>query len=132
MLGLMRELNINLRMNRPTVSVLAHLIHLCIPAMLALSISLAVGAPPPELKEQKPEPDLLKDPKSPGMNKQAPAKYQVKFVTSKGDFIIEVQREWAPKGADRFYNLARNGWFDEVRFFRVIKGFMAQFGISGD
>jgi peptidyl-prolyl cis-trans isomerase A (cyclophilin A) len=52
--------------------------------------------------------------------------------TSKGAFVIEVTRAWAPSGADRFYNLVKNAFFDQVRFFRVIGGFMAQFGIHGD
>lgn len=66
------------------------------------------------------------------MNQTAPATFKAKFETSKGDFIVEVQRDWAPHGADRFYNLVKHGFYDEVRFFRVISGFMAQFGISGD
>ena len=65
-------------------------------------------------------------------NKTAPDVYKAKFETSKGDFVIEVHRDWAPLGADRFYNLVKVGFFAEVRFFRVLKGFMAQFGISGD
>jgi len=60
----------------------------------------------------------------------APPEYNVRFTTSKGDFVIEVHRDWAPNGADRFYNLARAGYFDGVRFFRAVKGFMVQFGIS--
>jgi peptidyl-prolyl cis-trans isomerase A (cyclophilin A) len=63
---------------------------------------------------------------------QAPADYKVKFDTSKGDFVVEVHRDWAPHGADRFYNLVKNGFFNDARFFRVISGFMVQFGISGD
>jgi peptidyl-prolyl cis-trans isomerase A (cyclophilin A) len=63
---------------------------------------------------------------------EAPAKYKVKFTTTKGDFVIEVHRDWAPKGADRFYNLVQNGYYDENRFFRVLKGFMVQFGINGE
>ena len=63
---------------------------------------------------------------------QAPATYKVKFETSKGDVTIEVHRDWAPKGADRFYNLVKSGFYDNVRFFRVLSGFMAQFGINGD
>ena len=66
------------------------------------------------------------------LNEQAPAAYKVKFDTSKGPFVVEVTRAWAPKGADRFYNLVKNGFYDNVRFFRVISGFMVQFGIHGD
>jgi peptidyl-prolyl cis-trans isomerase A (cyclophilin A) len=65
-------------------------------------------------------------------SEQAPATYKVKFETSKGNVVIEVHRAWAPKGADRFYNLVKSGFYDNVRFFRVLSGFMAQFGISGD
>jgi peptidyl-prolyl cis-trans isomerase A (cyclophilin A) len=74
----------------------------------------------------------LPNPKDAKMNQTAPAKYKAKFETSKGDFVIEVTRDWAPLGADRFYNLVQNGFYDDVRFFRVISGFMAQFGINGD
>lgn len=63
---------------------------------------------------------------------QAPAAYKVKFDTSKGPFVIEVHREWAPLGADRFYNLVKNGFFNNARFFRVVSGFMVQFGINAD
>src|SRR5579862_7397242 len=66
------------------------------------------------------------------LNEQAPATYKVQFDTSKGPFVIEVHRDWAPNGADRFYNLVKNGFYDNVRFFRVISGFMVQFGINGD
>jgi peptidyl-prolyl cis-trans isomerase A (cyclophilin A) len=66
------------------------------------------------------------------LTEQAPPVYKARFDTSKGMFIIEVHREWAPNGADRFYNLVKNGFYDEDRFFRVIKGFMVQFGINGN
>ena len=66
------------------------------------------------------------------LREQAPAVYKAKFDTSKGAFVIEVHRDWAPLGADRFYNLVKNGFYDNVRFFRVISGFMVQFGINGD
>jgi cyclophilin family peptidyl-prolyl cis-trans isomerase len=66
------------------------------------------------------------------LNAVAPAVYKATFDTSAGSFVIEVHREWAPKGADRFYNLVKNGFFDNCRFFRVIPGFMVQFGINGD
>jgi peptidyl-prolyl cis-trans isomerase A (cyclophilin A) len=66
------------------------------------------------------------------LNEPAPAIYKAKFDTSKGVFVIEVHRDWAPNGADRFYNLVKNGFFDNARFFRVISGFMVQFGINAD
>jgi peptidyl-prolyl cis-trans isomerase A (cyclophilin A) len=66
------------------------------------------------------------------LNEQAPASYKVRFDTTKGPFVIQVNRAWAPHGADRFYNLVKNGFFDNVRFFRVISGFMVQFGINGN
>ncbi|HMG70556.1 MAG TPA: peptidylprolyl isomerase [Gemmatimonadaceae bacterium] len=56
----------------------------------------------------------------------------MKFATTKGDFTVEVTRAWAPKGADRFYRLVSEGYFKDVRFFRVLPGFMAQFGLSGN
>lgn len=65
-------------------------------------------------------------------NEKAPDKYQAKFDTSKGSFVIEVTRAWAPNGADRFYNLVKNGYFDGCRFFRVVADFMVQFGMNGD
>jgi len=63
---------------------------------------------------------------------QAPPTYKVRFDTSKGPFVVQVTRAWAPQGADRFYSLVKSGFFDDVRFFRVISGFMVQFGINGD
>ena len=66
------------------------------------------------------------------LNEKAPATYKAKFDTSKGVFIVEVRRDWAPNGADRFYNLVKNGFFDDTRFFRVVPNFMVQFGINGD
>jgi peptidyl-prolyl cis-trans isomerase A (cyclophilin A) len=62
---------------------------------------------------------------------QAPAEFKVKFETSAGDFTIDVVRAWTPHGVDRFYNLVRLGFYDECRFFRVVPGFVAQFGMSG-
>lgn len=60
----------------------------------------------------------------------APAVYRVKLTTSKGDVVVEITRAWAPLGADRFYSLVRSGFFTGAPFFRVMPGFMAQFGIS--
>ncbi len=86
---------------------------------LALPLSLATG-----------QSSKLSNPSA--LNEQAPANYKVRFDTSKGSFVIEVIRDWAPNGADRFYNLVKNGFFDDARFFRVVKNFMVQFGINGD
>ena len=66
------------------------------------------------------------------LTETAPDVFQARFETSRGDFVIEVHRDWSPRGADRFYNLVANGYYDNLRFFRVIAGFMAQFGIHGD
>jgi len=92
---------------------------------LAPALLLAVaGAPAPA---QSPS---LSNPAS--LNEQAPATYKAKFDTSKGTFVIEVHRAWAPRGADRFFNLVKYGFYNNVRFFRVLNGFVAQFGINGD
>ncbi|MFN7967318.1 MAG: peptidylprolyl isomerase [Acidobacteriota bacterium] len=63
---------------------------------------------------------------------KAPDLYKVKFVTTKGDFIVEVHRDWAPNGADRFYQLIQDKYYDGLGFFRVVKGFMVQFGVTSD
>src|SRR5438093_13297161 len=76
-------------------------------------------------------PDFHK-PADPGFSAQAPDSFRARFSSTKGDFVIEVHRAWAPRGADRFYNLVKNGFFDDTRFFRVVPDFMVQFGIHGD
>jgi peptidyl-prolyl cis-trans isomerase A (cyclophilin A) len=63
---------------------------------------------------------------------KAPEKFKAKFETTKGTFVIAVERMYSPNGVDRFYNLVKSGYFKDVVFFRVIAGFMAQFGIHGD
>jgi peptidyl-prolyl cis-trans isomerase A (cyclophilin A) len=64
------------------------------------------------------------------LNEQAPATFKAKFTTTKGEFLVEVTRAWAPLGADRFYNLVKNHFYDGAAFFRVLPGFVAQFGLS--
>jgi peptidyl-prolyl cis-trans isomerase A (cyclophilin A) len=72
----------------------------------------------------------LKNPAS--LTEKAPDTYKANFDTSAGAFVVEVHRAWAPLGADRFYNLVKNGFFDNTRFFRVVPNFMVQFGLNGD
>ncbi|MGH7541324.1 MAG: peptidylprolyl isomerase, partial [Gemmatimonadota bacterium] len=72
------------------------------------------------------------DPRAPELNRTAPDSFDVRFETSEGMFVVRTHRAWAPNGVDRFYNLARSGVFEGARFFRVIEGFVAQFGIPAD
>ena len=65
------------------------------------------------------------------LKEQAPDTYKAKFDTSAGTFVVQVHRDWAPLGADRFYNLVKSGFYDDIRFHRVISNFMVQFGING-
>ncbi len=62
---------------------------------------------------------------------KAPATFKVKFTTTKGDFVVKAHRAWAPNGVDRFYNLAKIGYFNDISLFRAVKNFMVQFGIHG-
>jgi peptidyl-prolyl cis-trans isomerase A (cyclophilin A) len=93
--------------------------------MVAASLAFAGQAGKVDFSKAK-----LKTPAQ--LTETAPATYKVAFDTSAGPFVVEVHRDWAPKAADRFYNLVKNGFFDDARFFRVVPNFMVQFGISGD
>ena len=90
-------------------------------AMAVLAVSTSAGQP------EKPS---LRNP--PAWSEMAPATFKANFDTSVGKFVITVRRSQAPNGADRFYNLVKNGFYDEARFFRVINGSIAQFGIHGE
>lgn len=94
-------------------------------ALIALSPGRAAGQTAPAARPSK-----LLNPAS--LTAKAPPLFKAKFDTSKGLFVVDVHRDWAPLGADRFYNMVSNGFFTGVRFFRVIPGFMVQFGISGN
>ena len=80
---------------------------------------------------QRPRQALL-DPDSPDVNRRAPDRFDVRLETTRGNIVIRVDRAWAPLAADRFYNLAAAGYYDDSRFFRVIQGRWVQFGIHGD
>lgn len=84
---------------------------------------LPMGAPLPKSAKQETASADVGD---------VPATFQVKFETTKGDFIIEVHRDWSPHGAKRIYELVKAGFYDDCRFFRAIPGFMVQWGIHGD
>src|SRR3954451_13649247 len=84
---------------------------------------------PKEEKKAEATPDFS-DPSK--LTEKAPDTFKVRFDTTKGAFTVEVTRSLAPNGADRFYNLVRSGYFKDTAFFRVVPGFMVQFGIHGD
>ena len=96
-------------------------------AAVALAVTVTVG-----LAAQADLAKAAKLQKPAELSEQAPATYKANLDTSKGAIVITVHRDWAPLGADRFFNLVKNGFYDDVRFFRVIPGFMAQFGIHGN
>ncbi len=91
---------------------------------LSCIVAAAQGTKPNEASPAFAEPSKLTE--------KAPDSFKVQFDTTKGKFTVEVTRSLSPNGADRFYNLVRSGYFKDVALFRVIKGFMCQFGIHGD
>ena len=95
-----------------------------IASAVSIALVLSVGTAPAAT------PEKLKDPSK--LVEKAPATFKAKFETTEGTFVIEVHREWSPNGADRFYNLVKAGYYDGVKFFRVVPGFVVQFGIHGD
>src|SRR5437879_9116353 len=100
--------------------------------LLGMSLGVVAVSAQEEKKDEKKSvsaPDFT-DPAK--LTEKSPESFKVKFETSKGNFTVEVTRSLAPNGADRFYNLVRSGYFKDVAFFRVIPGFMCQFGIHGD
>jgi peptidyl-prolyl cis-trans isomerase A (cyclophilin A) len=112
------------------------------PAETAKTETPAPTAPPAETKPAAPEaapaPTAASAPApKPGnllkpttLQEKAPDKYEVKFTTTRGDFTVQVTRAWSPLGADRFYNLVKAHFYDDGAFFRVVPGFVVQFGIS--
>jgi peptidyl-prolyl cis-trans isomerase A (cyclophilin A) len=96
-------------------------------SLLALAQPQPGGKEPPRGPGSKPS---LLNPAA--LKAKAPDDFKAQFTTTKGDFVVEVHRDWAPNGADRFYVLVKNGFYDGAEFFRVIPNFMVQFGISGN
>jgi len=96
------------------------MLRLALVAVCAAVVTGVASASPPQLLHPA------------SLHAKAPAVYRASFQTTKGTFVVTVHRAWAPLGADRFYNLVRAHFFDGVRFFRVVTGFVVQFGISPD
>lgn len=100
------------------------------PAAAPAAVPAPAAAPAPAAPTPASASAALADPSK--ANEQAPATFKVKVTTTKGPFIIEAYRDWAPLGVDRFYNLVKVGYFNDLAFFRAVEGFMVQFGIHGD
>ena len=103
-----------------------------LPGVCAGALLVTGGAGTPGQAQEPAGTAELLHPGSPELNRRSPPLFDVRFETSKGLILIEVHRDWAPHGADRFYNLVQAGYYDGDRFFRVIRGRWAQFGINGD
>ena len=108
--------------------------------LLGLLMLAACSSTPEPKKEAEPAPTPAPTPVEPEPPRAsavpskvgAPEVFKVKMDTSKGPVIIEVHREWAPLGADRFYELVKDGFFTEARFFRIVPNFIVQFGLAAD
>ena len=87
--------------------------------LLLVILATGIAGVPAAAQSAKPS---LKDPST--LNERAPDIYRARFETSQGAIVIEAHRDWAPNAADRFYNLVKNGFYDNARFFRVLSGFM--------
>jgi peptidyl-prolyl cis-trans isomerase A (cyclophilin A) len=114
------------KMNRLSARVCLCALFISIPAVVA-----AQTAPPtqPRTTHMTTDPALMHPV---DLKAKAPETYDVTFSTTKGDFVVEVVRSWAPIGADRFYNLVKHGFYTDAAFFRIVPGFVVQFGLSAN
>ena len=97
--------------------------------LLLVTGSVMLAQAPPPAPAAAPAPNLM-NPST--LKAQAPDLYRVKFATTHGDFVVEVHRAWAPLGADRFYNLVVNNFFNDAAFFRYVPNFIVQFGLPAN
>jgi cyclophilin family peptidyl-prolyl cis-trans isomerase len=119
----------SLRSSRAIVAIAAALLLLALP--FAFGRTLNNRASRGSMNRSEGE-RALRNPRDPLWTRPAPDVYRVKIETTKGDIVLEVRRSLAPRGADRFYHLVETGFYDNSRFYRVIAGQFAQFGIAGD
>ncbi|MEM0914206.1 MAG: peptidylprolyl isomerase [Planctomycetota bacterium] len=115
----------------PAVRLLATSV-IAVAALLAPSATAQPAASQPALQPAPTDKALLMNPNDPKFAEPAPAPSTVKFTTSRGDVVIELYRDWAPLGVDRFYNIAQAGYFNDAAFFRIVPDFIVQFGINAD
>ncbi|MFK7787991.1 MAG: peptidylprolyl isomerase [Phycisphaeraceae bacterium] len=105
-------------------------------AMIGIGLQQGVAEDEPAGEDAAAKSDVdlkvISDPSHEKMNLSAPETFDVRFKTTKGDFTVKVHRDWAPNGADRFYSLVKNGYYDGTRFFRVVEDFVVQWGIHGN
>jgi peptidyl-prolyl cis-trans isomerase A (cyclophilin A) len=99
----------------------------CVVSVLSVGAWAQTPGSAPAAKAVAPDPALLQPAT---LRAKAPAEFEAKFETTAGNFTIKVTRAWSPNGADRFYNLVQHHFYDGAAFFRVLSGFMAQFGLS--
>ena len=103
---------------------------LCALGLFAAVVATKAEDVKKEQEKSAPAAPGFTDPAS--LTEKAPDTFKAQFDTTKGKFVIEVTKSLSPNGADRFYNLVRSGYFKDIAFFRVVPGFMCQFGIHGD
>lgn len=97
-----------------------------------ISLFLIIALLTISCSDEKTGQEALLNPENKEWQKEAPEKFNVQFSTTKGDFVLEIHKSWAPTGVNRFYNLVRLGFFDDSRFYRVREGYIVQFGIPGN
>ena len=118
--------------NRPAAIVLIVVAAACGEKAPAPEAKTPAAAPAAALAPPAPPSEALLRPQYAKFTAQCPDSFAVHVVTTRGAFDLTVHRNWSPKGADRLYYLFSNNYYDGIRFFRVVPGFMAQFGMSGD
>ena len=104
----------------------------CALALMLLTGSVGCAMHAAGVASTPPHQALLLDPANAEWRRPAPALSHLRFETTKGTFTLELVREWGPIGADRLYNLARLGYYDDTRVHRVNRNYIAQFGLHGD